>query len=103
MSSHERILLPEAQGITGLSKRTLQQLSQRGLVDGAAKLGRRWTYDHKRLRKWVQEQERAVQVRQTYMSGMASITPEFKLAENHIDARLKQAIAERLNAVCKRG
>ncbi len=45
--------------ITGLKHRQLQAMSARGEIPGAAKLGRTWTYDVRKLRTWVRERETA--------------------------------------------
>lgn len=56
----ERILIGPACAITGLPRRTLLDLSNRGCVPGAAKLGQRWTFNEKRLRQWISDQEATV-------------------------------------------
>lgn len=53
----ERVRTAEAQSITGKSKRSLQIMAQQGKIPGAAKLGGEWTFDPKRLRKWIRDCE----------------------------------------------
>lgn len=48
----------EAAAILGLSSRTTQHLAARGEIAGAAKLGRRWTFDLEKLRRLVKQRER---------------------------------------------
>ena len=103
MAEIERIKTPEACRITGLCERTLQSLSARGEVWGAAKLGKRWTYDRQRLRAWVMENENAVANRRTSMSGMGSSMPALKLTDESVENRLRRALDEKLNAGLQRG
>jgi hypothetical protein len=44
--------------ILGIPRRTVQQLAKRGKLPGAAKFGRRWTFDIAKLRRLVRDQER---------------------------------------------
>lgn len=53
----ERIEIPEAVAITGMKKRNLQDAALRGEIPGAAKMGKCWTFDVVKLRRWVQERE----------------------------------------------
>ena len=53
----ERVSISEAMLIAGRPKRTMQALAAEGKIPGAAKLGGRWTFDERRLRGWIQEQE----------------------------------------------
>src|SRR5687768_1874388 len=100
----ERIKISDACDITGLCERTLQDLSARGEIWGAAKLGRRWTYDRQRLRAWVLAKENAVASRRTSTSGrMAFSMPVSLSTDATIDDRLKQLIAEKLNGVSGNG
>ena len=99
----ERILTPEASLITGLCERTLQNLAAKGEVWGAAKLGRRWTYDRQRLRAWVIANENAVMSRKTSTSGTASGTPALRLTGESIENRLRLVLAEKLNGASKHG
>ena len=50
--------------ILGSPLRTVQELSARGEIPGAAKLGRRWTFDIEKLRRLVRQRER-----ETWQSG----------------------------------
>jgi excisionase family DNA binding protein len=53
----ERVLSNKAVAILGLPLRTVQQLAARGEL-GAAKLGRCWTFDLEKLRRFVKHRER---------------------------------------------
>jgi hypothetical protein len=57
----ERSSTKQATAILGLKPRKLQAMSQRGEIPGAAKLGRQWTYDLVKLRRFVEQQEKAWQ------------------------------------------
>lgn len=92
----ERILLPEAERITGLCARTLQQLSCRGEIWGAAKLGRRWTYDRMRLRAWIAAKESTIASRATSTSAAACFTAASRSKDASIGDPLERAIAEKL-------
>ncbi len=49
----------EAMAILGLSNiRTVEAMAARGEIPGAAKIGRRWTFDLKVLREFVKQKER---------------------------------------------
>lgn len=100
---NERALIGEAVRITGLCERTLQNLSAKGEVWGAAKLGRRWTYDRQKLRAWVVASEDAVLSRRTSMSGAGSGTPALRSTAESVEHRLKRALDEKLNAVSRHG
>jgi hypothetical protein len=54
----ERVTAEQAISILGLRPRKLQLMSQRGEIPGAAKLGRQWTYDLAKLRRFVEQQEK---------------------------------------------
>lgn len=53
----ERIDTADATRITGLSMRGLQAMAQRGEIPGAAKLGKKWTFNELQLRRWIAAQE----------------------------------------------
>jgi hypothetical protein len=55
----ERVTIRAAAKILGLKVRTLQAMSARGEIPGAAKIGRQWTYDPAKLRRFVEQQEQA--------------------------------------------
>jgi Helix-turn-helix domain len=54
----ERGTVKVAAAILGLPPRTVQDLAARGEIAGAAKFGRRWTFDLGKLRRLVQAKER---------------------------------------------
>lgn len=53
----ERVPICQAVLITGKRRRTIQALAAAGKIPGAAKLGGQWSFDERRLRGWVSEQE----------------------------------------------
>jgi excisionase family DNA binding protein len=55
----ERISISVAADILGIPGRTIRHMAQRGELPGAAKIGRRWTFDQARLRDYVRRQEAA--------------------------------------------
>jgi excisionase family DNA binding protein len=60
----ERVSIDKAAAILGLSVRTVQALAARGEIAGAAKIGRRWTFDPEKLRRLVKQREQ-----ETWQSG----------------------------------
>lgn len=54
----ERCAVEQAAAIIGLPLRTVQNMAARGEIPGAAKFGR-WTFDILKLRKLVEDRERA--------------------------------------------
>jgi len=54
----ERIRIHDVVLKTGLSKRTIQKMAQRGRIPGAAKLGTVWTFNRKKLASWIADAER---------------------------------------------
>lgn len=93
----ERVPIEEAELITGLRRRTLQDLSARGEIWGAAKLGRRWTYDRLRLRAWIKANESAVERRKISTSATAFSMPALPSQGENIDDRLKRVMSARLS------
>jgi hypothetical protein len=53
----ERGTIEQAMAIIGLPIRTVQAMAARAEIPGAAKFGRRWTFDLAKLRKLVAERE----------------------------------------------
>lgn len=47
---------------TGLARRTIQKMAQRGEIPGAAKLGSTWTFDRIKLARWIRNKERECQI-----------------------------------------
>ena len=54
----ERIRINDVVLKTGLAKRTIQKMAQRGEIPGAAKLGTVWTFSRHRLARWISDAER---------------------------------------------
>lgn len=58
----ERLRINEAVMKTGLAKRTIQKMAQRGEIPGAAKLGSVWTFSRHKLARWIKDAERQCSV-----------------------------------------
>lgn len=95
-SDRERILTDEATRITGLCERTLQNLASKGEVWGAAKLGRRWTFDRNRLRAWVSASEVQNESRGAFTSATAFSTRVSPSMGESSDNPLRRAIERKL-------
>lgn len=54
----ERIRINDVVLKTGLAKRTIQKMAQRGEIPGAAKLGSVWTFNRIKLARWISDAER---------------------------------------------
>jgi excisionase family DNA binding protein len=54
----ERVNVERAGQILGLHPRTVQKMAQRGELPGAARFGRRWTFNEDKLRSYVRHKER---------------------------------------------
>src|SRR4051812_7579263 len=54
----QRGTIEQAMDILGLPVRTVQDMAARGELPGAAKFGRRWTFDLHRLQRHVRDKER---------------------------------------------
>lgn len=96
MSEAERCMIEEAHMITGLPERTLQSLSARGEIWGAAKLGRRWTFDRNRLRAWVSASEVQNESRGAFTSATAFSTRVSPSMGESSDNPLRRAIERKL-------
>jgi Helix-turn-helix domain len=54
----ERVNVERAGQILGLHPRTVQKMAQRSELPGAARFGRRWTFNEDKLRSYVRHKER---------------------------------------------
>jgi len=54
----ERGTIDEAVAIIGYPARTVQAMAAAGRIPGAAKPGRRWTFDLDVLRRWIKQEEK---------------------------------------------
>src|SRR5262249_4922752 len=94
----ERGTASQAAAITGLKQRKLQAMAQRGEIPGAAKLRRQWTFDLAKLRRFVEQQERATtcqssaKPRPGATGGGEFYGVKFKSAGSASGGRLKQMI-----------
>jgi hypothetical protein len=92
----ERVTIERAEAILGVANRTVQGMSERGEIPGAAKIGRRWTYDVNKLRGYVRTKERetwhAPKHRQDVTGTLASSTAKSKSKANESDGRYGQII-----------
>lgn len=68
-----RIQTAAAAALLGISPRTVQGLAAQGLLPGAAKIGKVWTFDRSKLIRFIAAQEaetqtRAARLRKTYIN-----------------------------------
>jgi hypothetical protein len=73
----ERGTIEQATAIIGLPIRTVQEMAARAEIPGAAKFGRRWTFDIAKLRRFVELREQkvcldAAQWRRPVATGIAA-------------------------------
>jgi hypothetical protein len=105
----ERVTLGQAAAILGLKHRKLQGMAQRGEIPGAAKIGRQWTFDLARLRRFVTQQENVTKCRgnerpRPEPTGAAkSSLAVLKFAGGFSDGRLAQMIRQSQKRVAKQG
>jgi hypothetical protein len=93
----ERGTSKQAAAILGLKPRKLQTMSARGEIPGAAKLGRQWTYDLAKLRRFVEQREQACQdekPRPDATGADVSFGPKLWSAGGASGGRLKQMIRQ---------
>src|SRR5262245_23436314 len=67
----ERVTIEAPVSILGLSARAIQQMASRAAIPGAAKFGRRWTFDERKLRGFVRQREE-----EQWQSGSERHRPE---------------------------
>jgi hypothetical protein len=56
----ERGDVKDAMRILGAGMRTVEDMAAAGLLPGAAKFNRRWSFDLQKLRRYVEEKEREI-------------------------------------------
>jgi excisionase family DNA binding protein len=97
----ERGTVEAAATILGLPQRTVQDLAARGEIPGAAKLGRRWTFDLHKLRQLLKQKERQTwdsAKRPVDVTGVPAVsTAGFKFVAETFDGRFIQ-VTRRLRA-----
>jgi len=96
----------KAAAILGLKPRKLQAMSARGEIPGAAKLGRQWTYDLAKLRRFVEQQEQATKCqnekpRPAATGATGFSMPSFKSGGSKSGGRLGQMIQQLQKRVAK--
>jgi hypothetical protein len=77
--SRERVTITEAIGIPGMPERTIRDLAQRGELSGA-KIGRRLTFDLRRLRDYVRNKETAAWQSARHRRVVSGEAPHFGTA-----------------------
>src|SRR5262249_3722241 len=103
----ERGTAKQAAAILGLKPRKLQAMSQRGEIPGAAKLGRQWTYDLAKLRRFVEQQEtattcqRSARPRQDATGAAKFFGAKLRSAGGASGGRLRQMIQQSQKRVAK--
>src|SRR5262245_14063715 len=101
----ERGTTEQATTILGLKPRKLQSMAQRGEIPGAAKLGRQWTYDLTKLRRFVEQQEQVCQNAKPRPDATGAVEffgEKFKLKGGNFGGRLRQMIQQSQKRVGKR-
>lgn len=80
----ERVQVNAVVHKTGLAKRTIQKMAQRGEIPGAAKLGSTWTFDRIKLARWIRNKERECQITSTNVTapGMRGFRWEVGINDN---------------------
>ena len=89
----ERVQVDAVVHKTGLAKRTVQKMAQRGEIPGAAKLGSTWTFDRIKLARWIRSKERECQI--TSINAMAPGMHGFRWEVGINDNPYRQKIAQR--------
>jgi helix-turn-helix protein len=96
--NRERGITADAAAILGLKPRKLQAMAQRGEIPGAAKLGRLWTFDLAKLRRFVDQQEKACRDSAKPRGAATGATgfsmPSFKSGGDKSGGRLGQMIRQ---------
>jgi len=91
MGEAARILVRDLALETGKGARALQAMAARGLIPGAAKIGREWTFDRIKVRRWIRDLEQAA-CRTTSMSATGSGGSKYKSPASHIDEAYERAL-----------
>ena len=91
MTQAARMLIDELESATGKGRRALQAMAARGRIPGAAKIGREWTFDRIKVRRWIRDLEGAA-CPITYTSGTASSGSRCKLPAFHIEEAYERAL-----------
>ena len=89
----ERVQVDAVAHKTGLAKRTIQKMAQRGEIPGAAKLGSTWTFDRIKLARWIRNKERECQI--TSINAVAYGMRGFKWQVATSENPYRQEIAQR--------
>src|SRR5262249_46563872 len=101
----ERGTTSKAAAILGLKPRKLQMMTKRGAIPGAAKLGRQWTFDLARLRRFVEQQEQACQNEKLRPDAIGAVEfsgVKFRLKGSVLGGRLGQMIQQSQRRVGRR-
>ena len=76
----ERISISFVADILGISARTMRHMAQRGELPGAAKIGRRWTFDEARIRAYVRRQEAATCQSARHLPDVSGVATPYGVA-----------------------
>jgi excisionase family DNA binding protein len=105
MSEPERATIERAVEILGLPVRTVQKMAQRGDIPGAARFGRRWSFNMEKLRGFVRHKEREIWQGQRLHRAVTGAVPssgaKLKLKVAASDGRLTQTIQSLRASVAK--
>lgn len=88
----ERVQCDVVQLKTGLARRTIQKMAQRGEIPGAAKLGSTWTFDRAKLTRWIRNKERECQITSINVTapGMRGFRWEVGINDNPYTRKIAQ-------------
>lgn len=93
MSNPERVKADVVSKITGYSVRQVQNMAALGKIPSAARPGKIWTFDELRVRRWMKEKEREIEIRRlTSTSVKARGTRAVKLMAPINDEAYEQAL-----------
>lgn len=53
----ERVLIRRICEITGLAQRNIQSLAKQGKIPSAVQIGKLWTFDETKVRRWIERRE----------------------------------------------
>jgi excisionase family DNA binding protein len=98
----ERITIEAAAAILGVPLRNVYGLASKGELPGAAKIGKRWTFDEAKLRSWVREREATTSClsgkrRKTATGGVKSSGVGSRLPVRNTDGAYEQRMQQLRN------
>ncbi|API59560.1 hypothetical protein BSL82_09735 [Tardibacter chloracetimidivorans] len=89
----ERVRIGELARMTGKTVRALQAMALRGEIPGCAKIGREWTFDRIKVRRWIIAAE-AETCQKTYTSVAKSTGSRYRWPVSSIDEAYERALSQ---------